>query len=296
VAVTLAAQVFTLPACLYYFRQFPVYFLFSNFPVVPLSTLILFAGLLLIIISPFTEAAALLGRAIYFSIKGMNEFVEWIDELPGAVITGLNQDLISVGLLYVFIISVCIIFIRKSKTTVFISLISFFLISTYSLFREIQLLRQDKLIVYRLRAGGVIDFVKGRSFFEWRDELQGMDAASLYSSRAFSEVDHDEGVISMKQEPVVRWKDWSICIIDSVSYPKIPVDSTCKVMILLRRKTRIPIMELNKIYRPSLVVFDGACSLWKIEKWRNECEKLHLPAYSIPHQGALVMKGGKPIP
>jgi hypothetical protein len=100
----------------------------------------------------------------------------------------------------------------------------------------------------------------------------------------------------MKEESVVKWLDWTICIIDSLYYPKIPHDMIGKVMLVLRKNTRVPVSVLNEVCRPSLMVFDGTCSLWKIEKWRNECEKLHLRAFSIPHQGALVMDGGKLIP
>ncbi|MEP6596385.1 MAG: ComEC/Rec2 family competence protein, partial [Ginsengibacter sp.] len=47
-AISLAAQVFTFPVCLYYFHQFPNLFLLSNLIAVPLSSLILFAEIFLV--------------------------------------------------------------------------------------------------------------------------------------------------------------------------------------------------------------------------------------------------------
>jgi len=47
-AISLAAQTFTFPICLYYFHQFPTIFLFTNLITVPLSTVILFVEIFLI--------------------------------------------------------------------------------------------------------------------------------------------------------------------------------------------------------------------------------------------------------
>ena len=55
IAVSLAAQVFTFPICIYYFHQFPVLFLIANIIAVPLSGIILYAeiGLLAFSWVPF---------------------------------------------------------------------------------------------------------------------------------------------------------------------------------------------------------------------------------------------------
>jgi len=46
-AISLAAQVFTFPICIYYFHQFPNYFLLTNIIAVPLSSAILFPDILI---------------------------------------------------------------------------------------------------------------------------------------------------------------------------------------------------------------------------------------------------------
>ena len=52
-AVSIAAQVLTTPLSLYYFHQFPVYFLLGNLVVVPVSTVVLIGTLILVVVSPF---------------------------------------------------------------------------------------------------------------------------------------------------------------------------------------------------------------------------------------------------
>ena len=50
-AVTLAAQILTLPLSIYHFHQFPPLFFLSNLLAVPLSSIILLAAILLCVIA-----------------------------------------------------------------------------------------------------------------------------------------------------------------------------------------------------------------------------------------------------
>lgn len=94
-ALSLAAQVITLPACLYYFKQFPLYFLPANLLAVPLSTGVLYGELLLLIIP-----VAWLGKLLKWIMLVMNSMVAWLGNLPGALITGISFPLYAVFCCY----------------------------------------------------------------------------------------------------------------------------------------------------------------------------------------------------
>lgn len=100
IAVSLAAQVGTLAISLYYFHQFPLYFLLCNLltlPVlVPLITGGSFALMLLVFIPPL---ALLLGNVLHYSCKAMITVIAWVQELPHAVIRHLYVDGIDAFLL-----------------------------------------------------------------------------------------------------------------------------------------------------------------------------------------------------
>jgi competence protein ComEC len=48
------------------------------------------------------------------------------------------------------------------------------------------------------------------------------------------------------------------------------------------------ISDAAKFIDTKLVIFEASNSLWKIEKWKKECDALNLPYYSIPEKGAFV--------
>lgn len=85
--VSIAAQCATLPVTLYYFHQFPPWFLLANLFVIPASTLILLGGILLLIVSPLTWLAGWFARLLEVLVRLLNDGLFLVGELPSALIS-----------------------------------------------------------------------------------------------------------------------------------------------------------------------------------------------------------------
>jgi len=99
-AVTLSAQVLTLPLCIYHFHQMPLLFLPANLIAVPLSTIALYGLLLLVILSPFEFISSYIGIIISRIIQLMNDMMEYLSLYRFAVLEELNPGLIDIILMY----------------------------------------------------------------------------------------------------------------------------------------------------------------------------------------------------
>ncbi|MBV7528872.1 ComEC/Rec2 family competence protein [Chitinophaga sp. sic0106] len=99
-ALTLAAQLLTTPLCLYYYHQFPTWFLLANLVAVPLSTIIIYGEILLLLVVPVPLLAGWLGRGVHGLIWLMDLLVKWIGELPLALITNIPCNKLMLVLLY----------------------------------------------------------------------------------------------------------------------------------------------------------------------------------------------------
>jgi competence protein ComEC len=86
--VSLAAQLATLPLTLYYFQQFPSYFLVTNILAIPISTVVLYIMLAFLALSWFAPMAWLLANAGTSLTQVMNAIVDCTAHLPGGVIHG----------------------------------------------------------------------------------------------------------------------------------------------------------------------------------------------------------------
>ena len=110
-AVSIAAQIATLPLTLYYFNQFPVYFMLSNLLVIPSAIVILSLGILLFVTSPFPVVSESVGWVLNKFIETLNFGVKGIEILPNSVIQGLSISIVECVVLYIIII----LFIRGLK-------------------------------------------------------------------------------------------------------------------------------------------------------------------------------------
>jgi competence protein ComEC len=80
--ISIAAQITTLPILLYYFHQLASMVLISNFIMVPLSTLLLYALALLVIAPNMLGLPKLMGQIIEMYIIGLNKAISKLEALP----------------------------------------------------------------------------------------------------------------------------------------------------------------------------------------------------------------------
>lgn len=109
---SLAAQVGAAPLVALYFSRFSSHFLLSNLWVVPLSSLILYAALLLLALTPFPALQASFARVVEGLVGVQNEGLRWIARLPFASLEHLRVDVVEVCLFYVVCI-LCYVWWRR---------------------------------------------------------------------------------------------------------------------------------------------------------------------------------------
>jgi competence protein ComEC len=95
-AIGFGAQLMTTPLSLYYFHQFPNYFVLTNIGLMASSGLILGLGIWIFTISWWTAIARLSGMLLSFIIFISLWFIEWVEQLPGAVAYGFEVPLLLV--------------------------------------------------------------------------------------------------------------------------------------------------------------------------------------------------------
>lgn len=87
--VSIAAQLATAPAALYYFGQFPNYFLLANLIIALPTTIIMYAGVGLMLM-PFDVPNTWLGHLMEYCTRLMYHSLKFIDSLPYATFQGIE--------------------------------------------------------------------------------------------------------------------------------------------------------------------------------------------------------------
>lgn len=102
-SVSLAAQLTTLPVSLYYFGQFPNYFIVANLVVIPLTTACIYTLILQVCLTPVAIACHGLSIVNSWLLKLSNRIVMEIKDWPFAV-SCWQVDLLAAVLLFVLVI------------------------------------------------------------------------------------------------------------------------------------------------------------------------------------------------
>ena len=108
VCISLAAQLFVLPLVMYYFGNVPFYFLQANIVAVPLTTFIIYAAMLLFVLSPLCRFAAwmtVVWQWLGWVVAQMNTLLKVIASLPGASADGVYISALQLSLMYVLIVA-----------------------------------------------------------------------------------------------------------------------------------------------------------------------------------------------
>jgi competence protein ComEC len=59
-------------------------------------------------------------------------------------------------------------------------------------------------------------------------------------------------------------------------------------IIIISKNPKLKMEQLNATFNCKQYVFDASNSLYKIEKWKRQCDSLKLIYYVVPEQGAFV--------
>lgn len=293
-AATIAAQILTTPFCIYYFHQFPLYFLISNFIAVPLSSLILLLEILLCFVSPFCLIASCIGSFVNLLIRLMNYCINSIQNLPYSLLQDIQINLAQACLLAIFLY--CISYWLNRKSIIYfrmacIGLISFLLIELFTLW---QTDRQRALIIYNLQSGTAFEFVNGRRYYLFADD-------SVLRDKYITDNYFNPCHILYQTKPAMTDPGYfgfgpfhsffNLRMIfaktpftyNSVN-EKISID-----IVLIDNKTKIDLEKLSAMFKIKWIVVGNKVQEKAKVQYQKEAEKLGILYHNLSTKGAFVI-------
>lgn len=158
--LSVAAQLATFPLTLYYFHQFPVYFLISNLIVIPAAFLIMSLGITLIALG-YTVLAPIIGGALHYLISGLNFVVSFIEDLNLSLIDWLYLTPEQTILIYLMIAGWCCLCHYRQFRFAYGLLVLALAISAMGTLSLLDQSKAEKLIFYEIGGESVFDQIKG---------------------------------------------------------------------------------------------------------------------------------------
>lgn len=292
-SVSIAAQVFTIPICFYYFHQLPFLFIIANIVAIPLATISLWGCITLIILSPLDIIAVYFGKIVTGFLWLMNQSILLINKVPFALWENVSLNVFDTILLYIIFISFIVWLLKKNMAAFRFALACSLLYVGMFSYNKFQSLQQKKIIVYNIPKITAVDFVAGNKYLMLADS--GLQANKLLQRFHLRPAHISLSASKKVFQHVAYWEENSfygffdkrILIIDSalhyVSPQKMRID-----YIILTNNAKIKIADLFKTFDCQNFIFTANNSMWRIGEWEKECEELHLRSHSVAKQGAFV--------
>jgi competence protein ComEC len=180
-SMSLAAQLVTFPLSIFYFHQFPTYFLLANILLIPITIVAMYAGIVLLFCSFVNILAVWIGIFISGIIWFGNLLILSAQMLPLATINKLHLSTLEVILVYLLMILVVLLF--RTRKIQFLKVA--FVISIFFACSKMYawLNKGNRFAIAVHKGSDKVEFIKGGELIDFQ---------YIIKSRAFAfqEVDH----------------------------------------------------------------------------------------------------------
>ncbi len=187
-AVSMAAQLATLPITLYYFHQFPVLFLITNLVLIPVSIVVMYGGILVLVFSKVSFIAKALVGLTAILIKFMNGSALFFDQLPFCVIDNINLSILNMLLIYVLIVFVFLAIEYRSYKLVLSSLALVIFMFCVSLFFDFKTKSTNELVIYHSDKSNVFGFFDKNSYTEISDTIDERLSSAVRENKIYHDI------------------------------------------------------------------------------------------------------------
>ena len=308
-SVSIAAQILTFPISIYYFHQFPTYFILSGVAAVFLATFILTGGLLLFFVDGIPYLGDFVGHVYSLLVESLVKVIKLIQSLPLNKLEEIYFSKHTVLLLYVCIGTIMFlmsikpngykgVFFKKTKhkrTARYILLSCIVLLALNSALYTKRVKENYEMITYDISKGSVIDFFVGSSVYSIRSEKVevGDIEFSCTPYRIFKGVKntfdldaiHDSKFKSkwfINNDEIV-FKNKHIFLVDRF-IKKEGMPCTSDILMVINSTDLLP-SDILETHKTSIVVLDRSLTYVVRNKWIKACKKLHIPFHDIRSDG-----------
>lgn len=288
--VSIAAQLATVPFILFYFHQFPLYFLIANMVVVPFAGLLLGSVIVLVAFAWWPALFALLGGAVSFGISIVEQLTSAIAHLPNALVQSIYFDgwMLLMSLLVLLLLGAALA--NRSWSRLSLSLLAALVGVLYAQHVESHCALQRHFDLYRLGNRTAMEFFAGHQSYLLCDSSVAANPASIdfqtagnrlwRQTRATTVLPIDTFFSDphlMVAERFVSFHGVTLRIVDRSNYRERSASRPHLDYLVLRESPRVSVAELQQQYDFDTLLIASQNSPRYRQTWCRQCDSLLIP-------------------
>lgn len=299
--VSVAAQVGTAPLVLLYFARFSTHFLLSNLWVIPLSSLILYASVVLLLFTPFPALQSWLAGLLERLVWLQNEGLRIVEHLPYASFDGIWVDGWDVLLFYLVLALFCACLACFIPKRLYALLLLCLLWGAYRMFSLHASLPEPGIAFYNVgRQPAVHCLTEGaRSWLVGVDSLPDVERLSRSLAVHWRRLrlappcpvaqDYADSCLSVRNG-LLTYGGRRVCILNDSRWDGKAAPIPLHIDYLyVCRGYKGSLEELDALFDVDFVVFDASFTGFYRRRMEEECLRRGLPFHALDKDGALMV-------
>ena len=283
VLVSLAAQIGVLPLSLYYFNQLPLLFLLANLVIIPLSSLVLIVGIVILPLNyALPSVAVFLGKILEFSIQFMNDYIHWIAQFKSGIITNISfSGWLTFSMYLIIIAFIYWLYHTKDKNIKYVlGTLLIFQLSYISIKWSEN--NSSELVVFNEKST-LIGIKKQNNVIAFSDIPENHNATlNHYTRGTFS-----DSLRIFPMQNAISFQNKRILVIDSLGIYKTSIHPE---IIILTQNPKINLTRLIQEMKPKEIIADKSNYKNTIKIWEVTCRKEKIPFHAIAEKGFYRLK------
>ncbi|WP_307757957.1 ComEC/Rec2 family competence protein [uncultured Mediterranea sp.] len=298
-SVSIAAQLGTAPLVMHYFARFSTHFLLTNLWVIPLVSIILYAAVAWLALSPLAALQAMLSPLLKKLIHLQNDVLRQIEQWPFASIDHIWLDWTETFLIYALLLAACRYLWQRTAqhayTLVFILLAGV----GYHAVNIATACPSKSIVFYNVKDTPAVHCLTGgkRSWLACADSLPqtGWLQRSLAPHWDHLRLTAPQVVTGRYQaedfslhDNIVTYAGRRVCLLNDNRWRNLRSDHPLSVDYLyVARGYQGGIRELTSLFRIGTVIIDGSLSAYYRKLIVSDCHALNLPCRSLEEEGCI---------
>ena len=303
-SVSIAAQLSTFPISLYYFHQFPNYFLLTNLIVIPFATVLIYLAIFLFTLSSFNYLAVIIAKILSAMVKSLNYSVTFIENLPYSTTNNIYIDNYQAVIIYAIIILFTLFFISRKVRYLKFALTSIIIFLIINIYNISIINKQKKIIVYNIKNVSAYNFIKGnKNFFltnicddNYKEKIKyqvknNWLKLGLKNERVININKKNSQTIENKiflyKHKFINFMGKRFLILNNNYYKNTELKNKISIdYLILSNNVNFSIYDIISKFDIKQIIIDSSNSHWKTKNWKKDCTLYNIKCYSVSDLGA----------
>ena len=296
--ISIAAQIGTAPLVMLYFSRFSTHFLVTNLWVIPLVSLILYAAVLMLLLTPFPSLQTTVAQGVASLVDWQNRGLHYIEGWPYASIDHIWLSVTDVLLFYTLLCCLWLLMHRFTAGRLTVTLGLMCVMAGWSTVQTWQNRVQPGIVFYnQYRCPAVHCLAEGgRSWLVCADSVPHVERLERNLSVHWNRLKLPQpqlisGTCDDKSldyhDQIVTFAGHKVCMMNDNRWQKRTARLPLAVDILyISRGYRGGLSEVTPALAPGRVVIDASLSPYYRQRIIGDCIRLAIPYHDLSRQGA----------